>query len=95
MDYRVRVCRILNHIVPVGTDRRVPRATMDHATSPTTVHIHQNACLLIEPKVMGLPGLRRILQREAELLQNEEYKLVYLAQGNLQSTAQVSECSWR
>jgi hypothetical protein len=44
---------------------------------------------------MGLPGLRRILQREAELLQNEEYKLVYLAQGNLQSTAQVSECSWR
>ena len=62
--------------------------------SPPAVHIHQNASLLVEPKVVGLPGLRWILQRKAELLQSEENELMYLAEGNLQSLTLVNVCSW-
>jgi len=59
------------------------------------MHIHPNTGLLIEPKVMSPPGLRGILQRKADFLQSERNKLVYLAQGNLKSTKEVSDCSQR
>jgi hypothetical protein len=59
------------------------------------MHIYQNASLLVEPEIMRLPSLGRILKREAKLLQSEENKLVDLTEGNLRGKAKVSERSRR
>jgi hypothetical protein len=48
----------------------------NHDDSPAALDTCSDAGLLIEPKVLGLPRLRRVLQIKIEFLQSKRNKLL-------------------